>query len=75
MTERWKKQTAMLQPPVLQSIGSALKKTYDTVVAEPVPDRFLALLEQLDSASVQANTKNNSVDRRVDDNELPQSRE
>lgn len=34
--------------PLKDKIGTNLRQLYDTVVDEPVPDDFLALLEQAD---------------------------
>ena len=35
--------------PLKDKIGSSLKRLYDDVVNEPVPDEFLSLLAQADS--------------------------
>jgi len=38
-----------LDPRVRAHIGSRIKAVYDEVLEEPVPDRFVALLDQLAS--------------------------
>ena len=38
-----------LDVPIHQHIGRQLKALYDDVVAQPVPDRFLALLRDIDA--------------------------
>jgi hypothetical protein len=38
------------------AIGRRLKAYYDDVASEPVPDRFLALLDALDAAEISPNT-------------------
>jgi hypothetical protein len=37
------------RPEVYEIIGRRLRNYYDEVAAQPVPERFLELLEQLDS--------------------------
>ena len=37
------------KPPVYDMIGKRLRDYFDEVAAQPVPDRFLDLLKQLDS--------------------------
>ena len=37
-----------------QQIGKELRALYNAVLDEPVPDRFLALLDQLDTAASEA---------------------
>ena len=39
------------------SIGKQLKAYYDDVASEPVPDRFLSLLDALDHAESTSKTK------------------
>jgi len=39
---------AMLEPDLQAHIGRQLRAVYDGVVNEPVPDRFLRLLEELE---------------------------
>ena len=39
------------RPEVSDLIAHRLRKYYDAVAAQPVPDRFLDLLSQLDAAS------------------------
>jgi len=38
-----------LETAVLAHIGSLLKEMYDSALTEPVPERFVALLRQMDS--------------------------
>ena len=38
-----------LDPGLQAHIGNKLKQFYDEIVAEPIPDRFKALLDQLES--------------------------
>ena len=40
------------RPEVSDLIAHRLRKYYDSVAAQPVPDRFLDLLSQLDAATV-----------------------
>ena len=40
----------ILDPKVQESIGRALKAHYDDIVNEPVPDKFLMLLAQLEAS-------------------------
>lgn len=42
------------------AIGKRLKAYYDDVASEPVPDRFMALLDQLDAAETVTKTSNRS---------------
>ncbi len=39
--------------PVQDALGERLRTMYDTIKAEPVPDRLLALLQQIDGRSAQ----------------------
>jgi anti-sigma factor NepR-like protein len=49
MVESGRKNKAPALPTdVQQKIGEKLKALYDDVVRQPVPDRFLDLLEKLD---------------------------
>ncbi len=41
-------ETDFAKKPLSDKIGSSLKRIYDDVVSEPIPDEFLALLEQAD---------------------------
>lgn len=41
---------ASLDPALLAHIGRELRGLYDEIVEQPVPDRFLRLLEELDRA-------------------------
>ena len=42
---------APAKPQVSDVIGQRLKTYYDELAAQPVPDRFLDLLDQLESTS------------------------
>lgn len=48
-----------LDPSIQTALGRELRAMYDEVVCEPVPDRFLKLLERLD-----ASEKEQSVQRK-----------
>lgn len=39
------------------AIGRRLKAYYDDVASEPVPDRFMSLLDKLDAAEAKSRTK------------------
>ena len=39
-----------LDPDIQKQIGRMLKAAYDQVAREPVPDKFLSLLQQLEAA-------------------------
>lgn len=39
-----------IDPETQRHIGRLLKATYDQVAQEPVPDKFLSLLQQLEAA-------------------------
>ncbi len=39
---------AQLEPRVQSALGRELRAIYDDVVSQPVPDRFVELLNQLD---------------------------
>ncbi len=43
----------MITRPVQDALGERLRTMYDTIKAEPVPDRLLALLQQIDGRSAQ----------------------
>lgn len=43
------KQTRKAEKLTREKVGNKLKQLYADVVAEPVPDRFMDLIEQLDS--------------------------
>ncbi len=36
-----------LDPRIVRAIGEALRASYDNLLRQPVPDRFVALLDQL----------------------------
>ncbi len=42
------------KPGVGEYIGRELREIYDDVLAQPVPDRFLALLNKLDAGAISA---------------------
>ena len=42
------------KPTVGEYIGRELRELYDDVLAQPVPDRFLALLNKLDAGAISA---------------------
>lgn len=42
---------------VHQNIGKSLKKVYADILVEPVPDKFLDLLDKLDSENTSENQK------------------
>ena len=44
------------------AIGDRLKAYYNDVAAEPVPDRFLSLLDQLDEAETKRKRKSDDED-------------
>ena len=44
-----------------QHIGKELRTLYQTVLAEPVPDRFLALLDQLEAATLKTQNQHLAV--------------
>jgi hypothetical protein len=48
---------ATAKPEVSDLIAHRLRNYYDTVAAQPVPDRFLDLLSQLEAASVSKKSK------------------
>ncbi len=48
--------SASAKPQVSDVIGHRLKSYYDELAAQPVPDRFLDLLDQLESASLPKKT-------------------
>ncbi|HEY4994782.1 MAG TPA: NepR family anti-sigma factor [Aestuariivirga sp.] len=45
------------RPDVTDLIGQRLRKFYDEVTEQPVPDRFLHLLDQLDEAASSKKSK------------------
>lgn len=51
-----KKRIPGLAPEVRAQIGRKLMAAYDDVLQQPVPDRFLLLLDQLDAAEKPANS-------------------
>lgn len=46
-----------LEPQLQAQIGRKLKAMYDSYLSEPVPDRLVSLLEQLDEMSTQREQK------------------
>ncbi|MGQ0485334.1 MAG: NepR family anti-sigma factor [Hyphomicrobiales bacterium] len=49
MIERTRSAAGSGKPPVYDMIGKRLREYYDEVAAQPVPERFVDLLKQLDS--------------------------
>jgi hypothetical protein len=45
------------KPQVSDLIGQRLRNYYDEVASEPIPDRFMDLLNQLDAASAAKKTE------------------
>ena len=45
----------MLDPKVLEAIGRALKAHYDDLLHEPLPAKFLELLDRLEAAEAREN--------------------
>ena len=43
--------SAGIDPRVQNEIGKHLRAVYDDVISEPVPDRFMELLEQLERSA------------------------
>jgi len=54
---------AVLNPKVQESIGRSLKAHYDDLVNSPVPDRFLALLAQLEATEQRLRTEDGADER------------
>jgi len=52
---RGQKSGASVQMQVQDHIGRQLRAVYDDLLSQPVPDRFLELLEQLDKGKPDAN--------------------
>lgn len=48
-----------LRPHLQAKLGEKLKEAYADVVNEPVPDRFLELLNQLEASSSKGDEANN----------------
>jgi len=46
---------AVLDPKVLEAIGGALKAHYDDLLHEPLPAKFLELLDRLEAAEAREN--------------------
>lgn len=55
---------AALPANARDAIGKRLRESLDRIVAEPVPDRFLQLLDQLERSDVEATPKRHGGDRR-----------
>ncbi|MCB1491545.1 MAG: hypothetical protein KDJ77_07075 [Rhodobiaceae bacterium] len=51
---RFKAQNDFIKEDPTGQISRKLREYYDSVKAEPIPDRFLDLLEQLDAAEAAA---------------------
>jgi hypothetical protein len=43
--------TASIDPRIQQEIGKHLRAVYDDVINEPVPDKFMKLLEELERST------------------------
>lgn len=50
MNDRDNAKTPPLNETAIRQIGQKLRKNYDDVVNEPVPDRFAELLDQLEKS-------------------------
>jgi hypothetical protein len=53
----------VLDPRVQDSIGRSLKAHYDDLVTAPIPDRFLALLAQLEATERRLRTEDGADER------------
>lgn len=50
MTNRKQKKSRPLSETAVRQIGEKLRENYDQILNEPVPDRFAALLEELEKS-------------------------
>ncbi|MDE2362421.1 MAG: hypothetical protein KGM42_07060 [Hyphomicrobiales bacterium] len=50
MTDKPGKRTPSLDPSIQMHLGRRLRSIFEEVASEPVPDRFLNLLDQLEKA-------------------------
>ena len=48
--DRPKGATSGIDPRIQREIGKHLRAHYDTVLSEPVPDKFIELLQQLEKS-------------------------
>ncbi|MDR3494986.1 MAG: NepR family anti-sigma factor [Ancalomicrobiaceae bacterium] len=55
-THNDKRPLPMVEPKFQAHIGRQLRQLYDRMVSEPVPDRFKALLDQLESGEQRPGT-------------------
>ncbi|WP_407923504.1 NepR family anti-sigma factor [Algihabitans albus] len=62
--------SGQLEDSQLAHIGTELRRMYDGLVQEPVPDRLLELLKQLDSSETADGSKSSGL-RSSDDQERP----
>lgn len=62
------KAEGQLEDKQLAHLGAQLREMYDDLVQEPVPDRLLALLDDLDKAA-DAGEGDRSAQKRQDDRE------
>jgi hypothetical protein len=53
----------VLDPRVQESIGRSLKAHYEDLVTAPIPDRFLALLAQLEATEQRLSTEDGANER------------
>lgn len=53
----------VLDPRVQESIGRSLKAHYEDLVTAPIPDRFLALLAQLEATERRLSTEDGANER------------
>lgn len=51
--------TEFSDDPLKDKIGSSLRRMYDDVVNEPIPNDFLSLLEKADKTSSKSESGNN----------------
>lgn len=54
----------VLDPKVQELIGRSLKAHYDDLINAPIPDKFLALLAQLEATERRLPTEGESDERR-----------
>lgn len=50
MTDRNEKKSRPLNEAAVRQIGKKLRENYDEILNEPVPDRFAALLQELEKS-------------------------
>jgi hypothetical protein len=49
-------------PEIIEQIGHRLASVYNSVLAQPIPDRFLDLLAQLEAGETQGKPEEESVE-------------